>query len=710
MEAWQASECPTTRRDESVLEQGVPDPYRWLEDPDSPETQAWVTQQNNFTNKLLTASPVREKFVKRLTELYNYPKFSCPYKRGTKYYYYKNDGLQNQSVLYTQDSLESEPSVFLDPNTLTADGTAALGVTAFSESGKYFAYGVSRSGSDWQTIYVKRTADKTDTEEVLKWVKFSSIAWLHSDEGFFYARYPTPTFVEGDAEAPKAGAEVDANVDHKLYYHKLGTSQDEDVLIFDTPEEPKLMFGIEITDDGKYLLITVYKGTAPANKLYYAELAHFIGTRESLNVVKLIDNFEAEYQYITNDDTLFHVKSNRSADRNKILTIDIAHPAPESWKDLIPESTDVLSYACCFNQSFLLVCYLHDVKDILQVFSLDGKFLKELELPDIGSVGSITCRRKDAEVFYSFTSFLRPSSIFRVAPDGSTSVFREPIVNGFNPADFQSQQVFYNSKDGTRIPMFIVSRKTQQEHLDGSGAVYLYGYGGFNISLQPSFSVFRVVFMTHCNIAIAIPNLRGGGEYGEEWHKQGTFERKQNVFDDFISAAEYLVANKWCSPERIAISGGSNGGLLVGACANQRPDLFGCAIAQVGVMDMLRFHKFTIGHAWTEEYGNPDDAEAAAYIKKYSPVHNVQTEKPYPAVLLTTGDHDDRVVPLHSYKYIAALQHAHGKSEKQTKPLMIRIDCKAGHGAGKPTAKAIEETADIYTFIHHTLRLEWRDV
>ncbi|KAL6047785.1 Prolyl endopeptidase [Balamuthia mandrillaris] len=546
---------PETRRDDTTLhEHGMTDPYRWLEDPDSPETKAWVDAQNKVTFELLESCDYRTKVKERLTELYNYPKYGCPFKRGSRYFYFKNDGLQNQSVLYSQTSLEGEPEVFLDPNVLESDGTAALGSYAFSESGEYFAYGVSKSGSDWQTIHVRKVSTKEDLSEQIHWVKFSGISWTHDDRGFFYSRYPAPSQLEND-DAGKRGSETNSNLYHKVYYHRLGTDQSSDVLVFETPEEPHWMSGAVVSDDGRYVTISISKSTAPVNKLYYADLSTFDPETGALDVIKLVDNFDAEYDYITNEGTLFYFKTNLKAPRNKIVSVDVstATTREDSWKDHVAEQEDVLSYACCFDRNKLILNYIHHVKDVLHIHSLqDGSHIKELELPTIGTITSIRSRKEDSDLFFSFTSFLYPGSIFRYNDESGLTVFRETKVEGFDPEQFKTEQVFYSSKDGTKIPMFIVSKQTAQK--DGNQAVYLYGYGGFNISIQPTFSVFRIVFMQHFNVTLAIPNIRGGGEYGEEWHQAGTLERKQNVFDDFCAAAEYLIENKYTKPEKCVIS------------------------------------------------------------------------------------------------------------------------------------------------------------
>lgn len=614
----------------------------------------------------------------------------------------------------------------MDINQLSLDGTSSLGTRAFSESGAFYAHGIQRSGSDWQTVHVKEVSSGENLPDKLEWVKFSSIAWTHDEKGFFYARYPPPPKgtkeekgekeqQQEDEEEEAAGSEVDSNLNQKVYYHTLGTRQEDDPMIFHTPEDPTLLFGVEVTDDGKYLLITQYKGTAPVNKLYYYDLSagfdpSAVDAGSGLPLVKLIDDWEAQYEYIANDETRFWFKTNHKAPRNKIIILDLLHPNESEWQEAVPEEEDVLDFAVCFDQDKLALAYLRHVQSVLTVHRLhDGQRLFELPLPAPGTVQEISGRRHESYLFFTFTSFLYPRIIFHYDRTKSPepTVFHETKVPGFDPSGFVTEQVFYASKDGTRVPMFVVSKKGLPR--DGSGAVWLYGYGGFNISVQPSFSSFRVVLMQNLGVTLAIPNIRGGGEYGEEWHKAGILEKKQNVFDDFIAAAEWLVEHKYTSPARLAIAGGSNGGLLVGACLNQRPELFGCAVSMVGVLDMLRYHKFTVGHAWVPEYGCADNPSHFAFLRAYSPLHNIRSGVPYPAVLLTTGDHDDRVVPLHSHKFIATLQHVVGSCEQQQQPLIIRVETKAGHGAGKPTAKVIEETADIYSFISYVLGLQWTD-
>lgn len=704
----------------------VADPYRWLEDPDSPETRAFVEAQNATTSQVFARVPFVEETKQRITDLFNYEKYSCPVKHGGKYIFAKNDGLQNQSVLYVQDSLDSEPRILLDPNTLSADGTAALGATAFSkakalhgdQSKLYFAHGIARGGSDWQTIKVLAVHDNNALlEDTVEWVKFSNIAWTHDDKGFFYSRYAPPdTLVdEGDE---KRGTETDANVNHQLWYHAIHTPQSSDKLVYAYPQNPTYSLSAEVSDDGKTLVIYLNDGCKNANMIHLADLTKFDDflastSSELIPVKKLVDNMDAAYNYILNKENVYYFSTNLDAPRERLIKADLSSTEwPPVWEEVIPEQKDaiVLEGVYPVKGDLVILRLLKDVCHVLHVYNLDGVFQYEIELPTVGTVG-IASKHTESEFFYHFISFLYPGSIFRVdLADGTNAkptLFRETKVKGFDASLYESKQVFYSSKDGTKIPMFLI--KAKNAPLNGQLPTYLYGYGGFNISLTPSFSVARLVFVKHFGGLLALPNLRGGGEYGEQWHQDGMLFKKQNVFDDFQCAAEYLIQEGYTNPSKIAIHGGSNGGLLVAACANQRPDLFRAAVGAVGVMDMLRFHKFTIGHAWRTDYGDPDVAKDFHYLFDYSPVHNVPSADSdkvknlpnggYPAVLLTTGDHDDRVVPLHSYKLIAELQHKLGNSPNQTNPLIIRIDTKSGHGAGKPTAKAIEESAEVYAFI-----------
>ncbi|KDO33174.1 hypothetical protein SPRG_01986 [Saprolegnia parasitica CBS 223.65] len=721
LQAMASFEYPTVfRSDHTDVLHGrtVADPYRWLEDPDSPETEAFVAAQNACTQKVFASVPHRDEFLARNTELFNYAKYSSPAKHGSRYFFYKNDGLQNQAVLYMQDTLTSDPSVLLDPNTLAEDGTAALSGRTFSkaqtDSGMlYFAYGVSKGGSDWQTVKViaihpDGTIEHLD--DVLEWVKFSYFAWTSDDKGFFYGRYPAPKTVADDKSA---GTETDLNENQQIWYHRLNTPQTDDVLVFSYPEKPKYYLGATVSDDGALLLVTISDGCKNANMLYVAPLADFVADNAApLAFHKLVDTMDFSYNYLLNNGNELVFLTNLDAPRNRIIRVADYTASPLVWEEVVPEPEGaiVLEAAAPIRDDLLICEFMKDASSLVSIYTQSGALVRDIALPSVGSVG-ISCKRTSPELFFHFTSFLYPGTIFRedlTDPATSTpAVFRESTVPGFSPDGFEAKQVWYTSKDGTPIPMFLVSKKELPR--DGQNPVYLYGYGGFNVSLTPTFSAARTVFMQHFNGILALPTLRGGGEYGEEWHQAGTFEKKQNVFDDFHGAAEYLIAEGYTSPAKIAIHGGSNGGLLVAATANQRPDLYKCAVGAVGVMDMLRFHKFTVGHGWTTDYGNPDEPEAFEYLIKYSPVHNVPNFETsdrlrndhggFPATLLTTGDHDDRVVPLHSLKLIAEIQHQLGHHEEQKNPLLIRVETKAGHGAGKPTKKILEEAADVYSYM-----------
>ncbi|KAL5013132.1 hypothetical protein ScPMuIL_007402 [Solemya velum] len=698
------------RKDETVIDNyhgtQIADPYRWLEDPDSDETKAFVDAQNDISKPFIDACPVKEKLNQRITELWDYPKYSCPRRHGNHFYYYFNSGLQNQSVLYVQESLTAKASIFLDPNQLTDDGTISLRSSAFSENGEYFAYGLSESGSDWIRIKFKRAPHGEDLKDILEKVKFSSMAWTHDNKGIFYNRYL-------DQEGKSDGTETTSNLNQKLYYHRLGTDQAEDVLIAEFPDNPKWMIGAELSDCGRYLVLSISEGCDPVNRFYYTDLEKIPeGINGKLAYTKVVDNFDAEYEYITNEGTVFTFKTNLNSPRYKLINIDLSKPEMENWTTLVTEDEkSVLEWAGVVNNNKLILCYLEDVKNQMYVHNLEsGARTGTLSLK-VGTIGEFSGKKKYTEIFYKFLSFLTPGIIYRcdmTSVDPKPLVFREVHLKGFDFSLFETEQVFFPSKDGTKIPMFILHRKGLK--LDGSNPAILYGYGGFNVSITPSFSNSRLVFLQHFGGVYAIANIRGGGEYGETWHKGGMLGNKQNCFDDFHCAAEYLIEKKYTSPKLLTINGGSNGGLLVGACTNQRPDLFGCAIAQVGVMDMLRFHKFTIGHAWITDYGCSDKEEEFGWQIKYSPLHNIEipaSEMQYPAVLLLTGDHDDRVVPLHSLKYIAQLQEIVGKSSKQFRVLdnkyLTRSWCR------KPTAKIIEELTDVYCFMYQAVGLKWRD-
>ncbi|GAB9467198.1 Prolyl endopeptidase [Globisporangium polare] len=703
----------------------VADPYRWLEDPDSDETKAFVEAQNAVTQQVFDQVPYVEETKVRMTELFNYEKYSAPKKYGGKYVFAKNDGLQNQYVYYIQDTLESEPRVLLDPNLLSTDGTAALSSRAFSEAklgdGKlYFAHGISRGGSDWQTIKVLAVHDDNKVlEDTVEWVKFSAIAWTHDDKGFFYSRYPPPENLakaDDDEENSKRGTETDSNLNHQLWYHALHTPQSQDKLVYAYPAEPSHSITAEVSDDGKKLIVSLNDGCKNANMVHLADLSDFDAflaspSKDYIAVRKLVDDMDASFSYILNQGDAYYFQTNKDAPRERVVRADISTSDPVVWEEVIPEQKDlvVLEGVHPVAGDLLVLQLLKDVVNVLHVYDLNGVFQYEIDLPSVGTVG-VSSKRSESELFIHFISFLYPGSILRFdLSNGKTNgeLFRETKVKGFDPSLFEAKQVFYPSKDGTKIPMFIV--KSKSSPLNGELPVYLYGYGGFNISLSPAFSVARLVFVQHFGGVLALPNLRGGGEYGEDWHQDGMLFKKQNVFDDFHAAAEYLIKEGYTNSSKIAIHGGSNGGLLVAATSNQRPDLYRCAVGAVGVMDMLRFHKFTIGHAWRTDYGDPDVAEDFQYLLKYSPVHNVPhtdseaikrlTNGGFPSVLLTTGDHDDRVVPLHSYKLIAELQHQLGSSPSQKNPLIIRIDTKSGHGAGKPLAKTIEENSEVFAFI-----------
>ena len=663
----------------------VPDPYRWLEDPDSPESRAWIEAQNRLTAAYLAEIPARATIRQRLTKLWNYPKYGAPFRKAGRYFFLKNDGLQNQSVLYKQASLEATPETLLDPNILSEDGTVALSTLAVADNGRLLAYGTAASGSDWEEFRVRDVVTARDLSDHLKWIKFSGASWTKDGAGFFYSRYPEPT----------DKALTDVNRFQRLYYHRLGTDQAQDVLVYERPDQPDWGMNGEVTDDGRYAVLTVWLGTDRRNRVYYRDLKDPRHPRITGEVVRLLDDFDASYAFVGNDGPVFYFLTDLDAPRKRVIAIDTRHPERGGWRELIPQGQDVLEGVQIIHDTFV-ANYMHDASSRLRLCALDGRMLKDLELPTLGSIGSISGERTDDEMFYAFTSFLYPTTIFRYDfKSGATSVFKAPTID-FDPSRYETKQVFYTSKDGTRVPMFITYKKGLT--LDGSNPTYLYGYGGFNISLTPSFSVAMLVWLEMGGV-YAVPNLRGGGEYGEEWHQGGMHEKKQNVFDDFIAAAEYLIAQRYTSPAKLAIAGGSNGGLLVGAAMTQRPELFGAALPAVGVMDMLRFHKFTIGWAWVTDYGSADSAAQFPYLYKYSPLHNIRAGTRYPATLVTTADHDDRVVPGHSFKFTATLQAAQAGPQ----PVLIEIETKAGHGAGKPTSKVIEEQADRIAFLVRNL-------
>ncbi len=661
----------------------VADPYRWLEDADSADTKAWVEEEDKLTFGYLEKIPYRGAIRDRLLKLWNYERFTTPYVEGGRYFYQHNTGLQNQNVLLVSESLNSEPRVLLDPNTLSSDGTVALAGASITDDGKLLAYATAQSGSDWQEWHVRDVTTGKDTADSLRWSKFSGAAWTKNGKGFFYSRY----------DEPKGTALRDTNYFQKLYYHALGTSQAKDKLTYERPDNKEMLFGGAVTDDGHYLIIHVSQGTSPKNRLYYRDL-----TKPDAPVVKLLDDFDAQYLFIDNDGPVFWIQTDLQAPRSKLIAIDTRHPERRNWKTLVPESKDKLEQTTVVDNRFLL-SYLKDARTEVRVYDLQGKAIRDVDLPGIGTASGFQGKRKDKETFYAFTSFTSPTTIYRYEPStGKSSVFKQPKVD-FDASQFETKQVFYNSKDGTRVPMFLTYKKGLK--LDGQNPTLLYGYGGFDISLTPSFSVPNLVWLEMGGI-YAQPNLRGGGEYGEEWHLAGTKAHKQNVFDDFIAAAEWLIANKYTSTPKLAIRGASNGGLLVGACLTQRPDLYGATLPHVGVMDMLRFQKFTIGWAWTSDYGSSDNAEDFKALYAYSPLQNLKPGTKYPPTLIATADHDDRVVPGHSFKFAATMQ----ADQAGPAPVLIRIETKAGHGAGKPISKIIDETADEWAFVAYNLKMD----
>ena len=687
---WPAVAYPVTRtvdQQDNYHGATVADPYRWLEDANSAETADWVKAQNQLTQGYLAQIPGRDAIKARLTTLWNYERFSVPFKEGGRYFYSRNDGLQNQPVLYTMKSLADMPRLLLDPNTLAADGTVALAGLAVSPNGKYLAYSTAASGSDWNEIRVRDIDSGRDVADQIKWVKFSRTAWLHDGSGFFYSRYDEPT------EAGKLAA---VNYFQKLYFHKIGTPQSADTLVYDRPDHKDWGFAAEVTEDGRFLVITASQGTENKNRVFYKDLRQKDG-----KVVGLLEDFDAAYNFVGNDGQVFYFHTERNAPRGRIVAIDVKKPAVLSWKQVVPESGSTLVSASLVNNQ-LLVDYLSDAHSLVKVFDLRGRALHDIALPGLGTAAGFSGKRTDTETFYSYTSFTTPSTIYRHdLKTNQSSVYRQPKVD-FDPAAYETRQEFFTSRDGTRVPMFIVAKKGLK--YDGTNPTYLYGYGGFNISLTPTFSVANLAWLEMGGVYV-MANLRGGGEYGEQWHEAGTKLKKQNVFDDFIGAAEWLVAHKVTTPAKLAIGGGSNGGLLVGAAMTQRPDLFAAAIPQVGVLDMLRFHKFTIGWAWTSDYGSSDNADEFKALFKYSPLHNLKQGACYPATMITTADHDDRVVPAHSFKFAAAAQAAQA-GQPGAAPILIRIDSKAGHGAGKPTTKQIEEVADRWGFLTRALHID----
>ncbi len=673
---------PDTRKDTVVDDYfgtKVADPYRWLEDDNSEETKAWVKAENNFTFSYLNNIPFKDKIKSRLEEIWNYEKISAPSKKGDYYYFYKNNGLQNQYVMYRTKDLGKDAEVFLDPNTFSEDGTVSLGGVSFTKDGSLLAYQISEGGSDWRKVIILDAESKKQIEDTLKDIKFSGLAWK-GNEGFYYSSY----------DKPKEGSQLSGLTQyHKLYFHKLGTAQKDDELIFGGENQKRRYIGAYLTEDQRFLVISAAESTS-GNELYINDLS-----LENSKIIPVTEGFESDLFIVDNDGTRLLISTNYKAPNNRLVEVDASAPQAENWKDLIPETENVLSVNT--GGGYIFASYMVDVKSQVIQYDYKGKKVREVELPSIGTSYGFGAKKEDTTLYYTFTSFTYPATIFKYdIKNGTSGLYWKPNIE-FNPEDFETKQVFYKSKDGTKIPMFIVYKKGIK--LNGKNPTYLYAYGGFNISLKPGFDLRKLVWLENGGI-YAQPNIRGGGEYGEKWHKAGTRMHKQNVFDDFIAAAEYLFKEKYTSTDYLAIAGGSNGGLLIGATMTQRPDLAKVALPAVGVMDMLRYHKFTAGAGWASDYGTSEDSEEMfKYLLNYSPVHAIKDSVNYPATLITTADHDDRVVPAHSFKFAATLQ----AKAKSSNPLLIRIETNAGHGAGTPTSKQIEQVADKYAFVWYNM-------
>jgi prolyl oligopeptidase len=664
----------------------VPDPYRWLEDDVrvNKDVAEWVAEQNKVTSAYLNSIPEREPIKKRLTELWNFERFSPPSKHGTRYFYTKNDGLQNQSVLYVQEGLDAPAKVLIDPNTWSKDGTIALAETAISDDGESLAYAVADAGSDWRIWRVMEVSTGKLLPDELRWVKFSGATWTKDNKGFFYSRF----------DEPAPGQKFQSlNLNQKLYYHRLGQPQSKDVLVFYRPDQPKWSYSADVTEDGKYLVIAARVGTDPRYRIMIKDLEDPYAAPW-----ELVPDFENLYNLAGNDGPRLFFHTDLNAPRGRVIAVDLRKPERKNWREIIPQAAETLRGVGVVGGQF--VCnYLKDAHSQVKLFDLKGRLVREVEFPGLGTAGGFGGRQIDTETFYTFSSFATPPSIYRYnLLTGTSELFRKSNVK-FNPDDYDVKQIFYTSKDGTKVPMFLTHKKGIK--LDGNNPTLLYGYGGFNIPMTPGFAVQRVGWLEMGGV-LAVANLRGGGEYGKEWHQAGTKQKKQNVFDDFISAAEWLIKERYTATPKLAIQGGSNGGLLIGACMTQRPDLFGACLPAVGVMDMLRFQKFTAGRYWTDDYGSSDNPEEFQALFKYSPYHNIKPGTNYPATLVTTADTDDRVVPGHSFKFIAALQYA----QSGNAPVLARIETRAGHGAGTPTSKIIEEYADLWGFLVKTLDMK----
>jgi len=676
---------PATKKDSTVdhyFGTEVADPYRWLENDTSAETAAWVSAENKVTQKYLSQIPYRDEIKKKLTEIWNYPKDGAPFKVGDYYFFTKNNGLQNQSIWYIKKGLDGEEEVFLDPNKLTADGTSAVSLIGFSHNKQYVAYSVAKAGSDWNSIHVIEIASKKELADELQWTKFSGAAWR--GDGFYYSKF----------DKPENGSDLSAaNKFQKIYYHKLGDSQEDDQLVFEDETNPNLYFGAFVTEDERFLVIYASAGTS-GNALHYQDLRIPNG-----KVSLLVKGYENNYSIIDSVGDKLLLNTDLDAENKCVVLVDPENNAPAHWETIIPESNLALE-SVDTGGGFLWASYLKDASTNIVQYDLAGKKIREVDLPDIGTATGFGAYKEDKEFFYTFSNFTTPGTIYRYdIAKATSSLYRKPDLK-FNTDNYETKQVFYSSKDGTKVPMFIVHKNGIK--LNGDSPVFLYAYGGFQVSLTPGFSLSRMLFLEKGGIYVQ-PSLRGGSEYGEAWHKGGMMEKKQNVFDDFIAAAEFLIEENYTNPSKIAISGGSNGGLLVGACMTQRPELFKVALPAVGVLDMLRYHKFTIGWGWVVEYGSSEEKEDFDYLIRYSPLHNIKAGVNYPATLITTADHDDRVVPAHSFKFAATLQEKYQGEH----PILIRVDTNAGHGAGKPTTKMIEEAADVWSFVFQNLGMEW---
>ncbi len=684
---------PQARRgDQTDVYHGVrvADPYRWLEDTDSPETKAWVVAENRVTESYLSSIPQRSALRARLTTLWDYPKYGALFREGGKYFSFENTGLQSQSVLWVRDKLDAPARVLLDPNTLSSDGTVAVGTLAVSPNGRLLGYGTSASGSDWQEIHVRDVAGARDLADTLRWVKFSGIAWTRDNKGFFYSRYPKPD---------SASAMTGSNRSQQLYYHRVGQSQASDRLIYERSDGgTNWLIGAEVSHDGQFAVISARQGADKGNRIYFIDLDNPKSPRVTAPVVRLIDTPDVQYSFVDNAGPVFYLRTDDEAPRGRVVAVSTVGPRADTWRTVIAEGPDAMTDVVAAGESFV-VSYLQDAHAKVSVYDRGGAPKGDVTLPGLGSVNALSGQPDDNEVFFTYTTYLAPAAVYRYdLKHRSADVVRQAKL----PVDasaYETRQLFYSGKDGTRVPMFVTAKKGVA--LDGNNPTLLYAYGGFNIPETPAFSPATLAWLEMGGV-YAVANIRGGGEYGKEWHEAGTLLRKQNVFDDFIAAAEYLVKNGYTRPAKLAVEGASNGGLLIGAAITQRPDLFGAALPAVGVMDMLRYHKFTIGWAWAPDYGTSDDSTQFQALYRYSPLHNLKPGTKYPPTLVTTADHDDRVVPGHSFKFAATLQAA----QAGTAPVLIRIDSKAGHGGGKPTAKRIEELADEYAFLVRALGVQ----